>query len=110
MSAVLAFRPDSDLDRLAVDANNDHRLVRQTGHAMVEHAHRARQALSLANRSIEHGGWLPWLKANCPTISERTAQVYMRIARRWADLTISAVLDKLAGQDEGPKRGAATLP
>jgi Protein of unknown function (DUF3102) len=29
---------------------------------------------------MKHGQWLPWLKANCPDISERTAQRYMELA------------------------------
>ena len=29
---------------------------------------------------MKHGQWLPWLKANCPEISERTAQRYMELA------------------------------
>ena len=35
---------------------------------------------------IGHGGWLGWLKANCPDISERTAQKYMRLSRKLAEL------------------------
>jgi Protein of unknown function (DUF3102) len=35
--------------------------------------------LNEAKAKVEHGEWLPWLKANCQ-ISERTAQRYMHLA------------------------------
>jgi hypothetical protein len=35
--------------------------------------------LNDAKEKVEHGEWLPWLKANCQ-ISERTAQRYMHLA------------------------------
>jgi hypothetical protein len=33
----------------------------------------------------EHGQWLPWLKENCPDISARQAQKYMRLSREWSN-------------------------
>lgn len=42
----------------------------------------------LCNQKVEvgHGDWLDWLKANCPEISERTAQKYMRLSRKVLEL------------------------
>lgn len=42
----------------------------------------------LCNQKAEvgHGDWLDWLKANCPDISERTAQKYMRLSRKVLEL------------------------
>jgi Protein of unknown function (DUF3102) len=37
-------------------------------------------------KKTKHGEWLPWLRANCPDISERTAQVYMKLARHKAQV------------------------
>lgn len=47
------------------------------------------QALQLAKDKGKHGSFLLWLANECPAISERTAQVYMRIskAQHTADLT-----------------------
>ncbi len=58
---------------------------------------------------MKHGMWLPWLKANCADLSERTAQRYMELADNkedleellklksaaMADLTLSGALELL---------------
>jgi hypothetical protein len=36
------------------------------------------------------GGWLPWLKAKCPEISERRAQDWMQIAKHWDEIEKNA--------------------
>ena len=56
----------------------------------------ASQAISLAvecgkllnnqKKAVGHGAWLGWLKENCPNISERTAQKYMRLSRKVCEL------------------------
>lgn len=38
------------------------------------------QALLQTKSALPHGLWLEWLKANCPLVSIRSAQVYMRLA------------------------------
>lgn len=69
----------------------------------------------LCNQKAEvgHGGWLDWLKANCPDISERTAQKYMRLSRKVLELetanpNCSAELEKSeeAGATEAEKVSA----
>jgi hypothetical protein len=47
----------------------------------LEHAIAAGLLLIEAKELVEHGEWLPWLQANCPHISPRQAQTYMRLAR-----------------------------
>jgi hypothetical protein len=37
------------------------------------------------------GGWLPWLKAKCPEISERRAQDWMQIAKHWDEIEKNAM-------------------
>jgi hypothetical protein len=103
MAAVIE---DVDLQALAAKATLHHTLARQAGREMAEHACRAGQALQIAKDSLRHGEWLPWVKANL-AFSERTAQVYMAIAKRWsadpqraADLSIRGALDHLAGGKE----------
>jgi Protein of unknown function (DUF3102) len=46
----------------------------------LEHAIAAGTLLIEAKELVAHGEWLPWLQANC-RISERRAQVFMRLAR-----------------------------
>ena len=45
----------------------------------MRHAIEAGALLLEAKEQLKHGQWLPWLKDHC-TISERTAQLYMRTA------------------------------
>jgi len=89
-------------------------------HAGVEAAKRegARYAvecgrlLAQAKETTPHGGWDAWLRLNT-TVSPRTAQLYMRIARhvegdsakaqRVADLSVR----EAAAEATGPKRAAA---
>jgi len=49
----------------------------------VQHAIRAGELLVEAKAQVKHGEWLPWLEANFPG-SERSAQTYMRLARKSA--------------------------
>jgi hypothetical protein len=46
----------------------------------VAHAIAAGDLFLKAKKQFKHGGWLPWLNANCD-IPERTVQAYMRLAR-----------------------------
>jgi hypothetical protein len=54
---------------------------------------------------IPHGQWEPWLAANVPTMSARTARRYMTLARSGleighvADLGINAALREIAGPE-----------
>jgi hypothetical protein len=52
----------------------------------LEHAIMAGELLIEAKEQVKHGEWLPWLRDHC-TISERTAQLYMRCAKNRAELT-----------------------
>ena len=38
-----------------------------------------------AKDQLKHGTWLPWLRDHC-TLSERTAQLYMRCAKNWEEI------------------------
>jgi hypothetical protein len=46
---------------------------------------RAGDLLIEAKGKVKHGQWLPWLAEHC-SIAERTAQLYMRLARSRPDL------------------------
>lgn len=69
------------------------------------------QDLLKAREDIEHGLWLDWLLGHCPKISERTAQVAMRIAKTqgsadleaantWAEVYQLIKADRPASQPE----------
>jgi Protein of unknown function (DUF3102) len=55
----------------------------------VEHAMAAGTLLIEAKAQLDHGQWLPWLAEHC-AMSERTAQLYMRLAKRRPELEAKA--------------------
>lgn len=64
---------------LARIANTEHKLAREAGESMLEHAFRAGEALIAAKARQRHGEWLPWLAANFDG-SQGTAKRYMQVA------------------------------
>ena len=90
-------------------------------HAGVEAAKRegARYAvecgrlLAQAKETVPHGGWDAWLRLNT-TVSPRTAQLYMRIARHVegdsakAQRVAGLSVREAAAEATGPKRATAT--
>ena len=79
-----------DIDRsnvladLAVRINAEHQAACGAIKSGAEHAMAAGDLLLEAKAKLRlHGAWLPWLKQNCE-MSERTAQLYMRMARNRA--------------------------
>ena len=73
----LALETVPDLPALAAAINVEHTAVGEALKAGLSHAIRAGELLIEAKALAGHGEWLPWLAANCATISERTAQAYM---------------------------------
>jgi hypothetical protein len=101
-----AVRKRFALGKLARKINDEHEAVRVATRRALKHAIAAGELLLEAkNRLDQHGKWLPWLHANCQ-MPERTAQLYMRLARHAsellaknatvADLSIRAAVDLLA--------------
>ena len=94
------------LDALAERINAGHRAYLATARKALEHAMAVGAALQEAKDGLPHGEWLPWLQTNCPAISERSAQRYIRLAQNRsslegksatvADLTIRAAEGLLA--------------
>ena len=106
---VVASDGSNRLPILAAEINDMHqKAVHHAGAAVfygqsaVESAIKAGGLLLEAKKTVAHGQWLPWLRANI-TFSERTAQAYMRVARRGdeirstADLSLGKALDLVAG-------------
>jgi hypothetical protein len=88
-AAVEAARPaqagDNSLPDLASRIRAEHEAVSAALSESVRHAIAAGELLIEAKEKLQHGQWLPWLKDRC-TISERTAQLYMRVARNRAEI------------------------
>jgi hypothetical protein len=106
MSADLT--ESNSLADLAARINAQHAEMVRTVQRGVDHAIAAGELLLEAKAKVPHGRWLPWLEANC-TIPERTAQLYMRIARERAaieaksatvaDLTIRGAVALISSPD-----------
>jgi hypothetical protein len=91
-SVIMSARePPNDLVGLAAGANTEHDAVAQHQRVALEHAIKAGSFLAAAKDRLPHGRWLPWLAQNCPTISRRTAQVYLQLHYRQADLKCADV-------------------
>lgn len=74
---------------LAVDINREHRAAQEHATAALQHARRAGELLLEAKASIAHGDWSAWIEQHFDG-SERTAQRYARLARRWSELEAKA--------------------
>lgn len=68
------------LPMLAAEIRRAHADVQEAAKTAAEHAIAAGHALIEAKALVGHGGWLPWLREHC-ALAERTAQLYMKIAR-----------------------------
>lgn len=101
--------PSSDL---ATRINAAHEEVKKALWRGAEHAIEAGRLLLQAKATVRHGNWIEWVGSNC-RFSERTAQLYMRLAQeapsleaktqRIADLTVNdaiKLLEPLKAPDE----------
>jgi hypothetical protein len=108
-------RPALDLATLAAQINAAHEQAGTALRAGLLHAKAAGELLLRAKEQLPHGRWLPWLQANV-RCSQRTAQSYMRVAKRWdelqanpqglADLTFEGGLKLLACPRREGRAGA----
>lgn len=69
------------LRALAKVANQHYSNVRSSFQSTVESAQLCGKALNEAKDLIPFGGWLDWLSKNCPDITARTAQNWMKNAK-----------------------------
>src|SRR5262245_26802968 len=65
-------------DELARRSNDAHLKAVTNARQALEHALEVGRLLTEAKATARHGAWLPWLRDNC-TMSERSAQAYMRL-------------------------------
>jgi Protein of unknown function (DUF3102) len=101
------------LPELVTRLNNEHRQVKECVIKGAQHAVKAGELLWQAKRKAGHGQWLEWIAENCE-FSERTAQLYMKLAddlpqmanpQCIADLSLSGAIKMIEGlksPDENP--------
>jgi hypothetical protein len=73
-------RKAEELSQLAAKARQAHGIVANSTKVVLQHAITAGNALNEAKSKVGHGNWLAWLEENCPDISNRTAERYMKLA------------------------------
>jgi hypothetical protein len=83
------IKPADALAELAGQINAEHQQAESALRTGLEHARRAGELLLQAKQQCRHGEWLPWLEANAH-FTVRTAQGYMRVARRWLEIEAKA--------------------
>ena len=81
----LDLATSNSLADLAARIRAEHEAASADFNSGLRHAMTAGSLLIEAKAQIPHGEWLPWLKDRC-TISERTAQAYMRVSRSFNNL------------------------
>jgi hypothetical protein len=69
------------LEKNATIINAEHQKVIQANQDVLEHAIEAGSVLQGSKKGMEHGKWLAWLETNCSDVSDRTANVYMLLAK-----------------------------
>ena len=74
------------IDDLAARIVAEHKAVRAAMKSTLEHAMVCGDLLIEAKAKLEHGEWLPWLAEHCKSLSERTAQIYISLAKNRAAL------------------------
>jgi len=70
---------------LAARINEAHAHAIEHAEKAIDEARRAGELLIEAKAQLGHGGWLPWLAANCK-FGERQAQRYIQLASNWTSL------------------------
>ena len=111
-AAPLPADPMADLIKSINEAHNEVRLsLKRTGECAIK----AGLLLLQAKKLVRHGSFAEWIAANC-ILSERTAQLYMQVARKFpnpqnfADFSLSDLMEMLgpaklpAINDEPPKK------
>lgn len=115
--ASACFDVIENIDVLISRINAAHAEAQAYASKAIERALEAGDLLLRAKTQVSHGQWQSWLKANCPDISIRTAQNYMRVAKQLpiekridAHLGLNEALRLVASEPEPEKRIDAHLP
>jgi hypothetical protein len=86
------LRFSNSLGDLAARIRSEHEATAAAMKRGVGHAIAAGGLLIEAKAQLKHGEWLPWLTEHC-AMSDRTARLYMRLARNKAEIEIGNVAD-----------------
>jgi hypothetical protein len=73
--------PLDDLEQLAPRIRNAHRDVVAAASNMILKAMEAGTLLLQAQNKVPRNTWMAWLQQNCPGISDRTARLYIQLAK-----------------------------
>ena len=84
---------------LAAEIRRAHADVQDAARTAAQRAIDAGHALIEAKDLVAHGGWLPWLREHC-ALAERTAQLYMKIAKSGNSAETVAALGLQAAASE----------
>src|SRR5688572_29403090 len=84
---------DPKLLALADKLNEHHAMAQKQIRGALDNALECGRLLCEAKSECPHGSWSVWLKRNCPKISDRTAQLYMRLHRHAPQLKAQHVAD-----------------
>jgi hypothetical protein len=99
MSAEIVPLATPELDALGVEIRSAVKSVEERWRGTLAAAIRLGELLIEAKAQLKHGQWLPWLEANFPK-SEKSAQSYMRLARKSAEIadlpSVAAALATIA--------------
>jgi hypothetical protein len=74
------FEKSNSLTDLAARIRSSHEAMRQILHTAVKRAMDTGDMLLEAKAQLGHGEWMPWLRDHC-TLPQRTANLYMRLAK-----------------------------
>ena len=80
----------SKINELYTQAELFSKQAKDTASQAISFAVECGKLLNNQKKAVGHGAWLDWLKENCPNISERTAQKYMRLSRKICELEDSS--------------------
>ena len=102
-TTITDIASSNSLADLAARIKAAHEAVGAALRRGVQDAMMAGDLLIEAKAQLNHGQWLPWLRDHC-AISERTARLYMRLARHRekiengnvADLSVRGALEIIA--------------
>ncbi len=103
-------RPVEDLNQLAAQINAAHEAGEAATRQGLEDFREAGESLIKAKAQCGHGKWLPWLKKNV-RFADRTARVYMQVAREWDKLADSAnLLEAIRSLEDAPNDDDDDIP
>lgn len=90
MSNLQRIETTGTLQNLAAEINHYHAKCEEAVGQAVAYAIEAGRMLEEAKAGLKHGEWLGWLEANFEG-SQQTASIYMRFAKRQAELNYQRV-------------------